>query len=230
MNADNRPASTTDAAPDARRPAPAPAPPPPLILASGSPRRHELLGRLGLPFVILPSDILETLPPGAIPAQAAAALALAKARAVAAGQPGRTVIGADTIVALDGTPPRILGKPRDDDDATAMLRALRGRWHSVSTGIAIVRDHHAWHDVLTARVRMADFSDADIAAYVASGEQRDKAGSYAIQGLGGRLVAEVAGSELVVVGLPLRRLAELLRESGVALPVAPEDLADRWTL
>jgi septum formation protein len=201
-----------------------------LVLASSSPRRRELLGRLGLPFVIVPSDVDETLPDGAEPARAAEGLAIAKARAIAATRPGQTVIGADTIVVLDGTPPRILGKPRDDDEAGAMLRALRGRWHSVSTGVAVVRDDQVWHDVVTAGVRMGEFSDAEIAGYVASGEPRDKAGAYAIQGLGGRLVVEVRGSELAVVGLPLRRLAELLRASGVALPVEPEAIVDRWVL
>jgi septum formation protein len=189
-----------------------------------------LLGRLGVEFVIVPSDVDETLPGGVEPARAAEGLAIAKARAVAAEYPGRTVIGADTIVVLDGMPPRVLGKPRDDDEAMAMLRALRGRWHSVSTGVAIVRDGEVWHDVVTAGVRMGEFSDEEIAGYVASGEPRDKAGAYAIQGLGGRLVVEVRGSELTVVGLPLRRLAELLRASGVVLPVEPEEIVDRWVV
>ena len=196
-----------------------------LVLASASPRRRALLGRLGLPFEVVPSDADETPPPGLGPEEAAVELALAKALAVAARRPGRVVIGADTIVALDG---EMLGKPRDDADATAMLRRLRGRWHTVSTGVAVVRDDRTCRDVVTARVRMHDSPDDVIARYVASGEPRDKAGAYGVQGLGGALVAEVQGSELAVVGLPLRRLAELLRECGVALPIDPVAIVEAW--
>ena len=195
------------------------------MLASASPRRRALLGRLGLPFEVVPSDADETPPPGLGPEEAAVELALVKARAVAARCPGRIVIGADTIVALDGA---MLGKPRDDAEAAAMLRRLRGRWHTVSTGVAVVRDNRSCRDVVTADVRMHDYPDDAIARYVASGEPRDKAGAYAVQGLGGALVAEVQGSELTVVGLPLRRLAELLRECGVALPVDPAAIAAAW--
>ena len=171
------------------------------------------------------------MPAGIDPAEAAGALALLKARLVAAERPGRPVIGADTIVALPASgdgPTRILGKPRDDEDAAAMLRALRGRWHTVSTGVAVVRDGRTWQDVVTAEVRMRSYTDDEIARYVASGEPRDKAGAYGVQGLGGALVAEVCGSELTVVGLPLRRLAELLVEAGVPLPVDPASIADAW--
>jgi septum formation protein len=198
-----------------------------LILASASPRRQALLGRLGRPFVILPSDIDETMPDGMPPAEVAEQLAVAKARAVAAMHPDEVVIGADTVVAL-ADPPRLLGKPRDDEDAAAMLRALRGRWHEVSTGIAVVRGDRAWHDVVTAGVRMGDYDDETIARYIATGEPRDKAGAYGYQELGRALVAEVRGSELTVVGLPLRRLAELLLAAGVPPPVTPGDLAETW--
>jgi septum formation protein len=195
------------------------------VLASASPRRRALLGRLGLPFEVVPSDADETPPPGLGPEAAAIELALAKARAVADRRPGQVVIGADTIVAVEGA---MLGKPRDDDEAAVMLRRLRGRWHTVSTGVAVVRDNRSCRDVVTAHVRMHDYTDEAIARYVASGEPRDKAGAYAVQGLGGALVAEVQGSELTVVGLPLRRLAELLRECGVALPVDPAAIAEAW--
>lgn len=198
-----------------------------LILASASPRRRALLGRLGLPFVVLPSDVDETMPEVLLPAAVAGQLALAKARAVAAVYPEGVVIGADTVVAL-AAPPRLLGKPRDDAEAVEMLGALRGRWHAVSTGIAVVRGARAWHDVVTADVRMGDYSDETIARYVATGEPRDKAGAYGFQGLGRSLVGEVRGSELAVVGLPLRRLAELLLAAGVALPVALADIVDSW--
>ena len=196
-----------------------------LVLASASPRRRALLGRLGLPFEVVPSDADETPPPGLGPEEAAVELALAKALAVATRRPDQVVIGADTIVAVDGA---MLGKPRDDDEAAAMLGRLRGRWHTVSTGVAVVRDDRACSDVVTARVRMHDYHDDAIARYVASGEPRDKAGAYAVQGLGGALVAEVQGSELAVVGLPLRRLAELLRECGVAVPIDPAAIVEAW--
>jgi septum formation protein len=202
----------------------------PLVLASASPRRRELLARLRLPFVVVPSEVDETVPEGLAPEEVAGSLALVKARAVATRHPGRVVIGADTVVALHDHRPPILGKPRDDAEAAWMLRALRGRWHRVSTGIAVVRDGREWRDVVTAEVRMGDYGDEEIAGYVASGEPHDKAGGYAIQGLGGRLVAEVRGSELAVVGLPLRRLAELLGEAGVPPPVPPAALVDRWAL
>lgn len=202
----------------------------PLILASASPRRRELLGRLGLPFTIVPSDVDEMLDPTVAPPVAAMLLAVSKARAVASGRPDATVIGADTIVVLPEAPPRILGKPADAAEATMMLCALRDRWHSVSTGIAVVRGDAVWRDVVTADVRMAAYGDDAIARYIASGEPFDKAGGYAAQGLGGALVAEIRGSELTVVGLPLRRLAELLREAGVAAPIAPAAIVDRWAL
>lgn len=197
-----------------------------LILASASPRRRELLGRLGVPFEIVPSNAEEIVPDGAAPEAVAVELALVKARVVAVDYPGRVVIGADTVVAIGKS---ILGKPRDDAEAVAMLRLLRGRWHTVSTGVAVVRDDQTWQDVVTASVRMREYGDEEIARYVASGEPRDKAGAYAVQGLGGALVAEVRGSELTVVGLPLRRLAELLVAAGVDLPVDPAVIADRWS-
>ncbi len=204
--------------------------PAPLVLASASPRRRELLGRLGLPFIIVPSDVDETTGSGLAPEEVAGTLARFKAHTVAAEYPGQVVIGADTVVALQDLQPTILGKPRDEAEAAWMLRALRGRWHQVSTGIAVIRGGREWHDVVTAKVQMGDYNDAEIAEYVASGEPLDKAGAYAVQGLGGRLVAEVRGSELAVVGLPLRRLAELLSEAGVALPIEPAAIVDRWAL
>ena len=200
----------------------------PLILASGSPRRRELLGRLSIPFIVLPSDIDESVPPDMAPEEVARSLARQKAATVAAAWPGRVIVGADTVVIPRPGETTILGKPADDDDAARMLRTLRGRWHRVATGIAVIHDDREWHDVIGADVRMAEYSDAEIAAYVASGEPRDKAGAYAVQGLGGRLVAEVSGSELTVVGLPLHRLAALLVEAGVALPIDPAGLPDRW--
>jgi septum formation protein len=158
-------------------------------------------------------------PPGP-PAQAVAAVALAKAQAVAAeiGEARAVVLGADTEVVLDG---RLLGKPRDPADAARMLRDLRGRQHEVITGLAIVelgppgsapRQETA---AVTSRVRMAEYSDADIETYVATGEPLDKAGGYAVQGLGGRLVAAVDGCLTNVIGLPLTTTRSLLERYGL---------------
>jgi septum formation protein len=155
-------------------------------------------------------------------AEAVAAVALAKALAVAAALDATVgpavVLGADTEVVLDG---RLLGKPRDAADATRMLRELRGRRHEVITGLAIVelgppgsasRQETA---SVTSRVRMAEYSDAEIESYVATGEPLDKAGGYAVQGLGGRLVAEVEGCLTNVIGLPLTTTRGLLERRGL---------------
>lgn len=197
----------------------------PLVLASASPRRRQLLGRLGLPFEVVPAAVGERVAPGVAPAVAAELLALRKARAVVALRPEHVVIGADTVVALGG---ERFGKPRDAADALRMLRSLRGRTHQVTTGLAVVRRDQAWPAAVTARVRMRQVPDDELRAYIATGEPFDKAGAYAVQGQGASLIEAVEGSELAVVGLPVRRLAELLLAIGVALPVAVEELSDRW--
>ena len=158
------------------------------------------------------------MPPAGSPAAAVTALALAKARAVAARiAPGDAalVLGADTEVVLDG---RLLGKPGDADAAIRMLRDLRGRWHEVVTGVAVVESGLGGRertDAVSTRVRMAASTDEDIAAYVATGEPFDKAGGYAVQELGARLVAEVDGCYTNVVGLPLATTRRLLDAFGV---------------
>ena len=167
-----------------------------IVLGSASPRRRELLGRLGLPFVVAPSDVDETTAPGLAPEEVADLLGLRKARAVATDHPDAAVIGADTVVALPGTSPTILGKPRDDAEAAWMLRTLRGRWHRVSTGIAVIRAGREWHDVVTAEVRMGEYSDAEIATYVASGEPRDK--GRGLRRAGARWSARGRGARLGV--------------------------------
>jgi septum formation protein len=185
---------------------------PRLILASASPRRRDLLARLRGDFTVIPSEVDETLDPGPLP-EATAKLALRKARAVAAGLGDGVVLGADTLVVIDG---EALGKPRDGAEAAAMLRRLRGRWHEVITAIAAVdvaTGREASEAVIT-RVRMADYTDADIAAYVESGEPLDKAGAYAIQERGGALVAAVRGSYTNVVGLPVEETRRLLESLG----------------
>jgi septum formation protein len=184
-----------------------------LVLASASPRRRELLASLGVPFEIVPSDIDETLEAVPLP-EAVARLALRKARAVAASRPAAIVLGADTIVVIEG---QALGKPADAAEARAMLRALRGRTHEVMTGVAVL-DAATGRDAVgtdISRVTMAAFSDAAIDRYVASGEPLDKAGAYAIQGGGGALVVGLEGSHSNVVGLPLAVTVALLRRFGV---------------
>lgn len=190
-----------------------------LILASASPRRRELLERLGLPFEVRPSGIEEPLAAGVPASTLATTLARAKAadiadRLRAAGE-AALVLGADTLVVLDGQP---LGKPTSQGDARAMLRALRGRSHEVVTAVA-VRDADAAGRELTeavvSQVLMRDYTDDEIAAYVATGEPDDKAGAYAVQGRGRRLVSRVDGCYTNVVGLPLRTTARLLQAFGL---------------
>ena len=190
-----------------------------LILASASPRRRELLERLGLPFEVRPSGIEEPLAAGVPASTLATTLARAKAadiadRLRAAGE-AALVLGADTLVVFDGQP---LGKPTSRGDARAMLRALRGRSHEVVTAV-VVRDADPAGRELTeavvSQVLMRDYTDDEIAAYVATGEPDDKAGAYAVQGRGRRLVSRVDGCYTNVVGLPLRTTARLLRAFGL---------------
>jgi septum formation protein len=190
-----------------------------LVLASASPRRRDLLRSLGADFRVVPSEIDETLAPGS-PRDAVAALALDKARAVAARVREGIVLGADTIVVIDGA---VLGKPTGTADARQMLRRLSGREHEVITGIAVV-DAAGGRFATTAvvsRVRMVGYGEAEIEAYVATGEPLDKAGAYAIQGRGGALVAALEGSFSNVVGLPLEETARLLTEFGVTVSASP---------
>ena len=167
----------------------------------------------------MPSDLEETLAPGPL-AEAVARLALDKARAVAARVREGIVLGADTVVTIDGEP---LGKPADPDDARRLLRRLRGREHEVITGVAVVdvRTGRAERTAVTSRVRMADYDERALEAYVATGEPLDKAGAYAIQGAGGALVAGYEGSYSNVVGLPLAETARLLTAFGVAVSAPP---------
>ena len=160
----------------------------------------------------MPADLEETLAPGPL-AEAVAHLALDKARAVAARLREGIVLGADTVVTIDG---EALGKPADPAHARAMLRRLRGREHEVITGVAVVDagSGRAERTAVTSRVRMAAYADADIDAYVATGEPLDKAGAYAIQGAGGALVAGYDGSYSNVVGLPLAETRVLLKSAG----------------
>jgi septum formation protein len=191
----------------------------PLILASGSPRRKELLARLGLPFTVALSGVAEDCADGLSPLEMVQALACAKAKAVAETLQEGLVIGADTIGALDNL---ILGKPVDEDDARRMLRLLAGRPHQVISGIAVVDAASRRLEIgtVTTEVTMRAYTGREIDEYVASGEVMDKAAAYAIQGLGAALVERVEGCYNNVVGFPLCEVAALLSRFGVT-PGAP---------
>jgi septum formation protein len=193
---------------------------PPLILASASPRRQRLFSLLGLPFTVAVSDVDETLPPDTSPEEIVRDLALAKAQAIAARQPNSLIVAADTVVALDD---RILGKPRDAEEAVAMLLALRGRWHRVWTGLAVVGAGNEPPLAVTVftDVLMRDYSGAEIADYVATGDPLDKAAAYAIQYADFHPVARIAGCHANVMGLPLCYLHPLLIQLQVTAPVLP---------
>lgn len=187
-----------------------------LYLASGSPRRRELLTQIGVPFITLSASIDET----PLPAEAASGyverLALEKARAGLASlerTDAAVVLGADTAVVVDG---RILGKPVDRADALAMLDALSGREHEVLTAVALVSVAREDAHVVTSRVRMRALAPGEAQAYWQTGEPQDKAGSYAIQGLAGVFVTQLEGSYSAVVGLPLCETAQMLEAFGIS--------------
>jgi septum formation protein len=183
-----------------------------LILASGSPRRRQLLDMLGLSFDVVPADVDETRFEGESPRSHAERLAREKAGAVAARFPGSVVVGSDTIVVLED---EILGKPRDEQEAEAMLLRLNGRTHMVMTGVAVARDGKVRSAVETASVRFRPFDEEFARAYIATGEPADKAGAYGIQGYGSAIVERVEGDYYAVMGLPIVRLLALLEAAGM---------------
>lgn len=184
-----------------------------IILASGSPRRRELMDREGFEFTVITSKAEENYDPSLPPQEIAQSLAKLKAQAVASALPAQDledsiVIGADTIVALDGV---IYGKPADASDACRMLRELSGKTHQVITGVCIICNKDAQAFAQSTNVNFKELSDSEIQEYVASGEPLDKAGAYGIQGLGGKLVDSIDGDFDNVVGLPIKTLAPKLR-------------------
>jgi septum formation protein len=188
--------------------------PPPLVLASASPRRQALLAQLGLAFLVDPAHVDESPRPRESPRTYVARLAQAKAEAVSTRHAGALVLGADTTVALDG---EIFGKPEDSAAAQAMLSRLAGRTHLVLTAVATAGICAAVQVVQT-RVTFARASPAALAFYAASGEPLDKAGAYALQGLGGFLIERISGSHSNVIGLPLVETLALLHAGGALLP------------
>jgi septum formation protein len=188
--------------------------PNPLVLASASPRRQALLAQLGIFFLVDPADVDESSQPRESPKTYVTRLAQQKADAVSLRHPGSVVLGADTTVTLDG---ELLGKPRDVADAERMLFRLAGRTHSVLTAVATAGPHRAVQAVQT-EVTFARLAPQALAFYAASGEPLDKAGAYALQGLGGFLVERISGSHSNVIGLPLVETLNLLHAAGVQLP------------
>jgi septum formation protein len=183
-----------------------------LILASGSPRRKQLLTRVSFSFDTVVSHADETVHPNHTPAEAVEFLARKKAAQVARRYPGTVVLGADTVVSIDGT---ILGKPADRNEAKKMLELLSGRTHEVFTGVAILSAERKSIFHTAASVSFWDLSEEEIASYIASGEPMDKAGGYGIQGLGSALVKEIQGDFYTIVGLPVSRTVRALRSFGV---------------
>jgi septum formation protein len=191
-----------------------------IVLASASPLRQELLRSAGIPFTAQPADIDETPLAGESPRDCAERLAREKALAVFQRDPRRCVLGADTIVVVDGA---ILGKPRDAEDAARMLRLLSGRTHEVITGVCLVGSDvsgqcsvasHAKTASETTLVTFCEVSDQEIRFYVATGEPMDKAGAYAIQGVASRWIPRIEGEYSNVVGLPVALVYRLLQERG----------------
>ncbi|SFS15210.1 Maf family protein [Yoonia litorea] len=185
-----------------------------LVLGSGSPRRLELLAQLGLtPSDIRPPDIDEDALKGELPRDYVKRIAAEKAAAVSAAA-DEVVLCADTTVALGR---RIMGKPADSDEAAAFLRAMSGRRHKVITALAVKRGADIWTKDVQSTVAMKRLSDAEIAAYIASGDWQGKAGGYAIQGSAGAFIPWINGSYTAIVGLPLTETAGLLTAAGLVI-------------
>lgn len=183
-----------------------------IVLASASPRRQELLRQVGVSFRVSPSSFDEQVDRPMAPAELVEHLAASKALEVAARFPEALVLGADTIVVVDG---EVLGKPRDRAEAVTMIQRLSGREHHVFTGVALVQGERRVISHEVTAVRFRSLTAGEIAAYVDSGEPVDKAGGYGIQGLGAAMVSGIQGDYFTVVGLPLCRTVQMLRQFGV---------------
>jgi septum formation protein len=183
-----------------------------VILASASPRRRQLLDLIGIAHEVRPANIDETMRPREAPRRHAERLAREKASAVAKRDPDLITIGADTIVVVNR---KVLGKPRDADDAARMLALLSGREHVVTTAVAVSRGKKLRSAVEEVLVKFRRLRDDEIEAYIATGEPMDKAGAYGIQGYGATIVERIEGDYFAVMGLPIVRLIGLLRDVGV---------------
>ena len=185
---------------------------PRVVLASSSPRRRELLRLIGIAHTVSPADIDETPFAGEEPRPHAERLARGKASVVADREPNAVIIAADTIVVVDGD---ILGKPRDEAEAAAMLRRLSARQHLVLTAVAVARDGGVVSDVEAVDVAFRELSEADITRYIATREPMDKAGAYGIQGFGATIVTRIDGDYFAVMGLALGLMVRLMARVGV---------------
>jgi len=183
-----------------------------LVLASGSPRRSELLRAAGIDFTVRIADVDESVLPGELPNDYVLRLSREKAMAVAAF--GELVLGADTTVVVEG---EIAGKPLDSADARRMLRLLSGRWHEVLTGVSLVNGNDVLSELAVTRVKFASLSPEEIDWYVATGEPRDKAGAYGIQGYASRFVESIEGSYSNVVGLPVQMVYRMIADYGLRI-------------
>ena len=184
-----------------------------LILASASPRRYELLSRMGLDFVVRTADCDETLDPFAAPEEEVARLSLMKACAVLPQcDSDDVIVAADTIVVCDCL---MMGKPHSESDAFSMLQRLSGRAHQVMTGLTVMKGNHRETITVTTEVRMRHLSDEEIRAYIATGEPMGKAGAYAVQGLAAMFIMGIDGDYYNVVGLPVCTLTTMLRKCGI---------------
>ena len=183
-----------------------------IILASKSPRRKQLLSMMGLEFTVQTADIDETMDPSQTPAHEVAAVSARKAAKIAAQHPDDVIVSADTIVVIDG---KILGKPKDEADAARMLRMLSGRTHTVYTGLTVFTNGESSTQVVGTEVTFRDLTDAEIDAYIKTGEPMDKAGSYGIQGYGSMFVSHLNGDYFCVMGLPVCTLSRMLKEAGI---------------
>lgn len=188
-----------------------------VILASKSPRRKEILDNIGLKFEVVESNFDETIEPSQMPEDMVKYLAYKKAESAAhAISDDVLIIGADTVVVHDS---KIMGKPENSKDSFEMLKRLSGNWHNVYTGICVLNTASGRHviDHENTRVKIKQLTDKDILDYIKTGESADKAGSYAIQGMGSLIVERIEGCYFNVVGLPINKLSMLLKEFGVNL-------------
>ena len=196
------------------------------ILASQSPRRRELLTSIGLTFDVIPSEVPEVHQPGESPEEYVARLSRDKAEVVAAKNPDAWIIAADTTVLLGD---QLLEKPLDARDAQRMLGLIAGRTHIVYSGVTLQNRSRSWREtrVAESEVRMLPLDEREIAWYVATGEPLDKAGAYAVQGIGGMFIDSIHGSYTNVVGLPLALLFQMLRRAGIDLTQETGNLVAR---
>lgn len=188
-----------------------------LILASGSPRRKELLGRKYPDFTVMTSEVDETLPSGTLPECGVELLAVRKGQAVLetlrreGADRGAVILSSDTLVEIDGEP---LGKPQNREEAKQMLEKLSGRVHFVHTGVAVACHGRVFSGVDSTAVHFRTLSEGEIPEYIATGEPDDKAGAYAIQGIGGKFVEKIDGEFDTVMGLSMRLVEKLMKEAG----------------